>query len=170
MWFLFAFGPYFLAEGLQLSGIMSVLFCGIVMSHYNLTPVTQVTVQQTMRTVSFLAGGWPTCIHVRVYEPLRVGRETYWGIRRGFQPATSGCQGWCTLMALLFSAKVRCAWAGNEWVVSTRFSTCIYMYTWNINLCLEYCCVTWGPCTRLILLCMLTLEAKWTLRMSRMVV
>ena len=59
MWFLFAFGPYFLAEGLQLSGIMAVLFCGIVMSHYthyNLTPVTQVTVQQTMRTVSFLAG------------------------------------------------------------------------------------------------------------------
>ena len=64
MWFLFAFGPYFLAEGLQLSGIMSVLFCGIVMSHYthyNLTPVTQVTVQQTMRTVSFLAGEWHTC-------------------------------------------------------------------------------------------------------------
>ena len=61
MWFLFAFGPYFLAEGLHLSGIMAVLFCGIVMSHYthyNLTPVTQVTVQQTMRTVSFLAGTW----------------------------------------------------------------------------------------------------------------
>ena len=61
MWFLFAFGPYFLAEGLQLSGIMAVLFCGIVMSHYthyNLSPVTQVTVQQTMRTVSFLAGRW----------------------------------------------------------------------------------------------------------------
>ena len=65
MWFLFAFGPYFLAEGLHLSGIMAVLFCGIVMSHYthyNLTPVTQVTVQQTMRTVSFLAG---TCMYVR---------------------------------------------------------------------------------------------------------
>ena len=64
MWFLFAFGPYFLAEGLHLSGIMAVLFCGIVMSHYthyNLTPVTQVTVQQTMRTVSFLAG---TCMYV----------------------------------------------------------------------------------------------------------
>jgi len=46
MWFIFAFGPYFLAEGLRLSGIMSVLFCGIVMSHYthfNISPVTQVT-------------------------------------------------------------------------------------------------------------------------------
>ena len=59
MWVLFAFGPYFFAEGLKLSGIMAVLFCGIVMSHYthyNLSPVTQVTVQQTMRTVSFMAG------------------------------------------------------------------------------------------------------------------
>lgn len=69
MWFLFAFGPYFLAEGLQLSGIMAVLFCGIVMSHYthyNLTPVTQVTVQQTMRTVSFLAGMLVSLTHVCV--------------------------------------------------------------------------------------------------------
>ena len=73
MWFLFAFGPYFLAEGLQLSGIMSVLFCGIVMSHYthyNLTPVTQVTVQQTMRTVSFLAGEWPTCKCIVLFRSL----------------------------------------------------------------------------------------------------
>ena len=70
MWFLFAFGPYFLAEGLHLSGIMAVLFCGIVMSHYthyNLTPVTQVTVQQTMRTVSFLAGTW---IFVKFFEKV----------------------------------------------------------------------------------------------------
>ncbi len=59
MWFLFAFGPYFLAEGLKLSGIMAVLFCGIVMSHYthfNLSPVTQVTVQQILRSVAFMAG------------------------------------------------------------------------------------------------------------------
>jgi sodium/hydrogen exchanger 8 len=58
MWFIFGFGPYFIAEGLSLSGIMAVLFSGIVMSHYthfNLSPVTQVTVQQTMRTVSFMA-------------------------------------------------------------------------------------------------------------------
>ena len=90
MWFIFGFGPYFIAEGLNLSGgcgltfdlaqsmyrvqcmhtlslslslslsgIMAVLFSGIVMSHYthfNLSPVTQVTVQQTMRTVAFIAG------------------------------------------------------------------------------------------------------------------
>ena len=59
MWVIFAFGPYFLAEGLHLSGIMAILFCGIVMSHYthhNLSPVTQVTVQQALRTVAFMAG------------------------------------------------------------------------------------------------------------------
>merc|ERR1719278_801265 len=40
----FTYVPYALAEGLHLSGIMAILFCGIVMSHYthyNLSPVTQ---------------------------------------------------------------------------------------------------------------------------------
>ena len=35
---------------------MAILFCGIVMSqyaHYNLSPVTQITMQQTMRTLAF---------------------------------------------------------------------------------------------------------------------
>lgn len=79
MWVLFAFGPYFFAEGLKLSGIMAVLFCGIVMSHYthfNLSPVTQVTVQQTMRTVSFMAGKCVcracVCACVRVLGTHRV--------------------------------------------------------------------------------------------------
>lgn len=38
---------------------MAILFCGIVMSHYthfNLSPVTQITMQQTMRTLAFIAG------------------------------------------------------------------------------------------------------------------
>lgn len=41
------------------SGIMAILFCGIVMSHYthpNLSPVTQITTQQTFRTIAFIAG------------------------------------------------------------------------------------------------------------------
>ena len=74
MWVLFAFGPYFFAEGLKLSGIMAVLFCGIVMSHYthyNLSPVTQVTVQQTMRTVSFMAGTY-VCVFVCVHPSGQV--------------------------------------------------------------------------------------------------
>ncbi|CAH1778714.1 unnamed protein product [Owenia fusiformis] len=53
----FSYAPYGLAEGLHLSGIMAILFCGIVMSHYthnNLSPVTQITVQQTFRTIAFI--------------------------------------------------------------------------------------------------------------------
>ncbi|CAG0882540.1 unnamed protein product [Darwinula stevensoni] len=40
------------------SGIMAILFNGIVMSHYthfNLSPVTQITMQQTLRTLAFIA-------------------------------------------------------------------------------------------------------------------
>ncbi|XP_062527170.1 sodium/hydrogen exchanger 8 isoform X2 [Bombyx mori] len=41
---------------------MAILFCGIVMSHYthfNLSTITQVTMQQTMRTLAFIA---ETCV------------------------------------------------------------------------------------------------------------
>lgn len=54
----FSYLPYGLAEGVHLSGIMAILMSGIVMSHYthhNLSPVTQITVQHTFRTVAFLA-------------------------------------------------------------------------------------------------------------------
>lgn len=62
MMLVFTYAPYVLAEGIHLSGIMAILFCGIVMSHYthfNLSTVTQITMQQTMRTMSFCA---ETCI------------------------------------------------------------------------------------------------------------
>lgn len=45
-----------------IAGIMAILFCGIVMSHYthfNLSTITQVTMQQTMRTLAFIA---ETCV------------------------------------------------------------------------------------------------------------
>ncbi|WAR13670.1 SL9A8-like protein [Mya arenaria] len=54
----FSYLPYGLAEGLHLSGIMAILMSGIVMSHYthhNLSPVTQITVQHTFRTIAFMA-------------------------------------------------------------------------------------------------------------------
>ncbi|XP_036177975.1 sodium/hydrogen exchanger 8 isoform X3 [Myotis myotis] len=59
MMIIFAYLPYGLAEGISLSGIMAILFSGIVMSHYthhNLSPVTQILMQQTLRTVAFLCG------------------------------------------------------------------------------------------------------------------
>uniref|UniRef100_A0A2K6EQI2 Sodium/hydrogen exchanger 8 n=1 Tax=Propithecus coquereli TaxID=379532 RepID=A0A2K6EQI2_PROCO len=57
MMIIFAYLPYGLAEGISFSGIMAILFSGIVMSHYthhNLSPVTQILMQQTLRTVAFL--------------------------------------------------------------------------------------------------------------------
>uniref|UniRef100_A0A8C7XT15 Sodium/hydrogen exchanger n=1 Tax=Oryzias sinensis TaxID=183150 RepID=A0A8C7XT15_9TELE len=59
MMIIFAYLPYGLAEGIKLSGIMSILFAGIAMSHYthhNLSPVTQILMQQTLRTVAFMCG------------------------------------------------------------------------------------------------------------------
>lgn len=59
---IFSYAPYGLAEGLKLSGIMAILFCGIVMSHYthfNLSPMTQITVQSIFRTTAFMA---ETCV------------------------------------------------------------------------------------------------------------
>lgn len=56
---IFSYLPYGLAEGLHLSGIMAILASGIVMSHYthyNLSPVTQITLQQTLRSLAFMAG------------------------------------------------------------------------------------------------------------------
>ncbi|XP_058792951.1 sodium/hydrogen exchanger 8 [Phymastichus coffea] len=62
MMLVFTYAPYVLAEGIHLSGIMAILFNGIVMSHYthfNLSTVTQITMQQTMRTLAFIA---ETCV------------------------------------------------------------------------------------------------------------
>ncbi len=52
------YSPYVFAEALHLSGIMAILFAGLVMSHYthyNLSIVTRITVTQIFRTVSFVA-------------------------------------------------------------------------------------------------------------------
>ncbi|KOB69193.1 Sodium/hydrogen exchanger [Operophtera brumata] len=65
MMLVFTYAPYVLAEGIHLSGIMAILFCGIVMSHYthfNLSTVTQVTMQQTMRTLAFIAETCPALV------------------------------------------------------------------------------------------------------------
>ncbi|XP_064467418.1 sodium/hydrogen exchanger 8-like [Ornithodoros turicata] len=57
MMLVFIYAPYGLAEGIHLSGIMAILFNGVVMSHYthfNLSSVTQITMQQTLRTLSLI--------------------------------------------------------------------------------------------------------------------
>ncbi|CAF0728350.1 unnamed protein product [Brachionus calyciflorus] len=55
---IFMYSPYVFAEAIHLSGIMAILFSGILMSHYthyNLSPITRITVQQVFRTLSFIA-------------------------------------------------------------------------------------------------------------------
>ena len=59
---IFMYSPYVFAEALKLSGIMAILFAGLVMSHYthfNLSSVTRITVQQIFRTLSFVS---ETCV------------------------------------------------------------------------------------------------------------
>lgn len=55
---LMAYLSYMLAELLDLSGILTVFFCGIVMSHYtwhNVTENSRVTTKHTFATMSFVA-------------------------------------------------------------------------------------------------------------------
>ncbi|KAL3381781.1 hypothetical protein AABB24_001732 [Solanum stoloniferum] len=55
---LMAYLSYLLAELFYLSGILTVFFCGIVMSHYtwhNVTESSRVTTRHTFATLSFLA-------------------------------------------------------------------------------------------------------------------
>lgn len=56
--FLFAYGSYSFSESLQLSGIMSLFFCGVVLSHYNsynLSPTSQVTAHNIFKSLAALS-------------------------------------------------------------------------------------------------------------------
>ena len=56
--FLFAYGSYAFAESLELSGIMALFFCGIILAHYNsynLSAVSRDTAEVTSKTLAQLA-------------------------------------------------------------------------------------------------------------------
>lgn len=56
--FLFAYGSYSFAEAVELSGIMSLFFCGIVLSHYNsynLSPTSQTTAHNIFKSMAVLS-------------------------------------------------------------------------------------------------------------------
>eukprot|EP00871_Galdieria_phlegrea_P005413 jgi/Galph1/5873/GphlegSOOS_G4516.1 len=58
LYFLLAFFPYLLCEGVGLSGIMGVLSNGVFLAHYahpNLSPITQISSQQAFKLIAFLA-------------------------------------------------------------------------------------------------------------------
>ncbi len=56
--FLFAYGSYAFSESIQLSGIMSIFFCGLVLSHYNsqnLSPTSITTARSILDSFSFVS-------------------------------------------------------------------------------------------------------------------
>ncbi len=58
MLFLFAYGSYSFSEAMQLSGIMSLFFCGVVLAHYNshnLSPTSQVTAHNIFKSLAVLS-------------------------------------------------------------------------------------------------------------------
>ncbi|KAJ1334417.1 sodium/hydrogen exchanger 3 [Batrachochytrium salamandrivorans] len=83
MLIIFAYSSYLLAEVLSLTGIISIFFCGITMSHYaysNLTELTQRTMKVTIRMISlmcegfiFLYLGLGLLSFGTVYDPIIIG-------------------------------------------------------------------------------------------------
>eukprot|EP01038_Epipyxis_sp_PR26KG_P007944 gene7944-10779_t len=58
MLFLFAYGSFSFSESIQLSGIMSLFFCGIILSHYNshnLSSTSQVTAHNIFKSLAVLS-------------------------------------------------------------------------------------------------------------------
>ena len=55
---LFAYGSYALGEAIELSGIMALFFCGIVLAHYNsynLSKTSQVTAHEVFESLACLS-------------------------------------------------------------------------------------------------------------------
>lgn len=56
--FISSYVPYLIAESLELSGILAILFCGLINSeytHYNLSPFSQITEKQTFHMLAYVA-------------------------------------------------------------------------------------------------------------------
>ena len=56
--YLFAYGSYVIADATELSGIVSLFFCAIVLSHYtkyNISQTSRVITVSGFRTMAFLA-------------------------------------------------------------------------------------------------------------------
>ena len=56
--FLFAYGSYSFSEAIELSGIMSLFFCGIILSHYNsynLSSTSQITAKNIFKSLAVLS-------------------------------------------------------------------------------------------------------------------
>jgi sodium/hydrogen exchanger 8 len=78
--FLFAYGSYALSEALQLSGIMSLFICGIVLSHYNsynLSPISQVAAKYIFKSLALLSEFF---VFLYIGMGLFTGRYKNWNV------------------------------------------------------------------------------------------
>lgn len=75
-----AYFPYFLCDGLGMSGIMGILVNGVVLAHYahyNLSKITQISAQQSFRTLAFLA---ETFVFVFLGSALTTFKHSWHGL------------------------------------------------------------------------------------------
>ncbi len=92
MVFLFAYGSYSFSEALQLSGIMSLFFCGIVLSHYNsynLSATSQVTAHYIFKALAVLS---------EFFVFLYIGMGLFTGKFKSWNVLFFAC---CTLLCLV---------------------------------------------------------------------
>eukprot|EP01043_Picozoa_sp_COSAG02_P000599 COSAG02_NODE_11_length_58539_cov_103.119473_18_plen_631_part_00 len=86
---LFAYGSYLLAEVLDMSGIMSVFFCGIAMAHYNwynLSASARLVTAQAFQAISYACEMFVFCYMgfsvwtLSFEETLGKGRKAQWSL------------------------------------------------------------------------------------------
>ena len=86
---LFAYGSYLLAEVLDMSGIMSVFFCGIAMAHYNwynLSASARLVTAQAFQSISYACEMFVFCYMgfsvwtLSFEETLGKGRKANWSL------------------------------------------------------------------------------------------
>lgn len=80
MIFLFAYGSYSFSEALQLSGIMSLFFCGVVLSHYNsknLSVTSRITSHYLFKSLATLSEFF---VYLYMGMGIFTGRFKKWNI------------------------------------------------------------------------------------------
>lgn len=95
--FLFAYGSYALAEAIELSGIMSLFFCGIIMAHYNsynLSEVSNGAAEVIFHSLAFTS---------ETFVFLYMGMGLFTGRFSGWSPVFIACAIVFCLIARVFN-------------------------------------------------------------------
>lgn len=76
--FLFAYGSYSLSEALYLSGIMSLFFCGMILSHYNSNNLSSTSQISTHAIITALASLSETLVFLYIGMGFFTGKFKHW--------------------------------------------------------------------------------------------